>query len=118
MIMGKTVNKEVPMVERVKGVHERCHGKESLESRLSRHPDLRARIEGLLDIIDNAGNDIEKASAAEQRVIEELRKMGNEALQCWAESQERRKAEQFEGSAAGVNKKVKKNSTGTPASEQ
>lgn len=105
------------MVERIKGSDEKRHGsKESLESRLNRHPHLKARIEGLLDIIDNAGDDIEKASAAEQRVIEELRRMGNEALHCWGESQERKKAEQLEHGDTEVIKKVKKNSTGTRAS--
>jgi len=106
------------MVERLKGIDELRQGKESLESRLSRHPDFRERIEGLLDIIDNAGGELEKASAVEQRVIEELRKMGNQALHCWAESQESRKAEQLEGSTTEVKKKAKKNSTGTAASEQ
>jgi hypothetical protein len=104
------------MVERFKGVGQRGHSEEGLESRLNRHPHLRARIEGLLDIIDNAGDDLEKASAAEQRVIEELRKMGNEALQCWAENQERKKREQLEQSDTEVNKKVKKNFSGTRVS--
>jgi hypothetical protein len=104
------------MVERFKGENERGRGKESLESRLNRHPHLRSRIERLLDIIDNAGDDVEKASAAEQRVMEELRKMGNEALHCWAGNQERKKTEQLEQSDTEVTKKVKKNSTGTRAS--
>jgi histidinol dehydrogenase len=106
------------MVKRLKEVGERRHRNEGLESRLNRHPHLRARIEGLLDIIDNAGDDVEKASAAEQRVMEELRKMGNEALHCWAENQEHKKTEQLEQSDTEVNKKVKKNSTGTRASER
>jgi hypothetical protein len=106
------------MVERFKDVEERRACKEDLESRLKRHPHLRARLEGLLDIIENAGDDLEKASAAEQRVMEELRKMGNMALHCWAESQERKKAEELEKSNTEVNKKVKKNSTGTRALEQ
>jgi hypothetical protein len=106
------------MIEGNAGVREGHKGKESLESRLRRHPHLRARLEGLLDIIDNAGDDIEKASAAEQRIMEELRNMGNQALHAWAESQERRKAEPLEHSIPGVKKKGKKNSTGTPASEQ
>jgi hypothetical protein len=92
--------------------------KEDLESRLNRHPHLRARIESLLGIIDNAGDDLEKASAAEQRVIEELRRMGNEALHCWGENQERKKTDQLQQSDTEVNKKVKKNSTGTRASEK
>jgi histidinol dehydrogenase len=105
------------MVERFRDVEERRPCREDLQSRLERHPHLRARLEGLLDIIDNAGDDIEKASAAEQRVMEELRRMGNEALHCWAENQERKKAEKLEQSEAQVNKKAKKNSTGTRASE-
>ena len=106
------------MVKRFRGMDERGYGKEDLESKLNRHPHLRARIEGLLDIIDNAGDDLEKASAAEQRVLEELRKMGSEALHCWAENQERKKAEQLEQSNTEVNKREKKTSTGTRALEK
>jgi len=106
------------MVERFKDVEERRPCREDLESRLKRHPHLRTRLESLLDIIDNAGDDLEKASAAEQRVMEELRRMGNEALHGWAENQERKKAEQLEQSNTEVTKKVKKNSTGIRASER
>jgi hypothetical protein len=49
--------------------------------------------------------------------MEELRRMGNDALHCWAENQERKKAERLEQSEAQVNKKAKKNSTGTRALE-
>jgi hypothetical protein len=106
------------MVKRFMDMDESHPCKADLESRLNRHPHLRARIESLLDIIDNAGDDLEKASAAEQRVIEELRKMGNEALHCWGENQERKKTDHLQQSDTGVNKKGKKNSTGTRASGQ
>jgi len=98
------------MVKCFKEVEVRRPCREDLESRLKRHPHLRARIEGLLDIVDNAGDDLEKASAAEQRVMGELRKMGNEALHCWAENQERKKAEELEKSNTEATKKVKKTS--------
>jgi len=106
------------MVERCGDVEKTGACKEDLESRLNRHPRLKSRVEGLLDIVDNAGDDVEKASVAELRVIEELRRMGNDALHCWAEKQERKKAERLEHSDAGVHKKVKKNSTGTHVSEE
>lgn len=107
------------MVDRFREGDERRHGgKEDLESRLNRRPHLKARLESLLDIIDNAGDDVEKASAAERRVMEELRKMGDEALHCWAENQEHKKNEQLEQSDTKVSKKLKKNSTGTRASEK
>ena len=53
--------------------------------RLNRHPLLRARMESLLEVVEDAAGDCEKADAAERRVIEELRQMGNEALTAWAE---------------------------------
>ncbi len=56
-----------------------------LLERLNRHPLLRARMESLLGVVEDAAGDWGKADAAERRVIEELRRMGNEALTAWAE---------------------------------
>ena len=53
--------------------------------RLNRHPLLRARVESLLAVVEDAAGDGEKADAAERRVIEELRQMGHDALTAWAE---------------------------------
>ena len=57
----------------------------TLIERLDRHPILRCRVESLLRVVEDAEGDCEKADAAERRVIEELRQMGNEALTAWAE---------------------------------
>jgi hypothetical protein len=54
-------------------------------TRLNQHPHLRERLEALLNIVDNVAGDCTKADAAEQFVIEEVRKLGNAALQGWAE---------------------------------
>jgi predicted signal transduction protein with EAL and GGDEF domain len=54
-------------------------------SRLHHHPRLRERMETLLQVVENVAGDCTKADAAEQAVLEELRKLGNEALQGWAE---------------------------------
>ena len=56
-----------------------------LLSRLNRHPVLKARLEALLAVVEEAGEDLVKADAAERRVIEELRQLGNELLTEWAE---------------------------------
>ena len=56
-----------------------------LLDRLNRHPLLRARVERLLAVVEDAAGDWETADAAERRVIEELRRMGNEVLTAWAE---------------------------------
>ena len=42
-------------------------------------------METLLNVVENVAGDCTKADAAEQAVIEEVRKLGNEALQGWAE---------------------------------
>ena len=79
--------------------------------RLNDHPILRARVESLLGVVEDAAGDLEKADAAERRVIEELRQMGNEALTAWAQSGIARcvaqAQEEREGRSGG-----KKNSTG------
>ena len=46
---------------------------------------MRTRVESLLAVVEDAAGDREQADAAERRVIEELRQMGNEALTSWAE---------------------------------
>ena len=56
-----------------------------LLERLNRHPQMRTRVESLLAVVEDAAGDCERADAAERRVIEELRQMGNEALTAWAE---------------------------------
>lgn len=55
-----------------------------LGERLNRHPLLRARVENLLAVVEDAAGDCAQADAAERRVIEELRQMGNDVLTTWA----------------------------------
>lgn len=83
-----------------------------LVRRLREYPELQAKIEAMLAIIENAGGDVEKAAEAERRIIEELRQMGNQVLQSWARRQEEKKEEEY-AAKPGVNGKEKKSSTGT-----
>jgi len=86
--------------------------KQGLEERLTQYPELRAKIDAMLDIMENSGGDVEKAAGAERRIIEEMRQMGNEVLHGWARRQQQKKEEEF-NAKAGVNRKGKKLSTGT-----
>ena len=79
----------------------------SLEERLKEYPELKAKIEAMLAIIENAGGDVEKAAEAERRIIEELRQMGNEVLQGWARRQQEKKETEY-NAKPGVNRKEKK----------
>lgn len=85
----------------------------SLEQRLKAHPELKARIEGLLSVVENAQGDIILANAAEQRVIEEIQQLGQAALQGWANRQQQQQSEAFRASHQEAQKGGKKNSIGT-----
>jgi hypothetical protein len=85
---------------------------EGLEDRLNRQPELKARIEELLSAVENADGDLEKANDAEQRMIEELRKIGQTALQAWATGQNKKQSESFNQEHSQARQAGKKNSTG------
>ena len=84
-----------------------------LGERLKEYPELKAKIEAMLAIIENAGGDVEKAAEAEQRIIDELRQMGNAVLHSWARRQQEKKEGDY-NAKPGVNRKRKKNSPGIP----
>ena len=89
----------------------------SLEERLSAHPQLLSRIEALLNVVENSAGDIEQADLAEQRVIEEVRQIGQQALSSWAEGQHQKQVSLLRKNHPSVRKHLKKNSTGTAALE-
>lgn len=80
---------------------------QTLEERLQAYPELRVRFVEMLAIVENAAGDIVKADEAEERVIAELRQLGQSALQGWAERKQRRLQRESEGQV-GVTRKVKK----------
>ena len=100
------------MPERFSVIEASSLGPQSLEARLQAYPELRAKIETMLHIIENAGGDVEKAAVAEQRVIDAMRELGNDILHSWARRQHQKKEEEFQAKP-GVNRKEKKRSTGT-----
>jgi len=96
------------MVERFSDVEKPfVNQRPSLEERLKEYPELKAKIEAMLAIIENAGGDVEKAAEAERRIIEALRQMGNEVLHGWARRQQQKKEEEY-NAKPGVNRKEKK----------
>ena len=74
------------------------NNKISLENRLKRHPLLHQRIEALIGIVEDSEGDLDKANAAEERVIQELQQMGKEALQGWAKEKELQKTKEYKKS--------------------
>ena len=86
--------------------------RESFEQRLNAHPELRAKFEVLLSVVENAQGDLIRADAAEQRVIEEIRQLGQTALQEWATRQQQQQSEAFSLENPTAHRGGKKNSIG------
>ena len=103
------------MPERFVDIEAPALGSQSLDARLKAYPELRAKIETMLHLIENAGGDVEKAAVAEQRVIDAMRELGHDLLHQWARRQHEKKEAAFIATP-GVNRKEKKRSTGTRGS--
>lgn len=88
--------------------------KEFLE-KLEQYPDLKNRFKEILAISANGGKDlITRADDAEMRVIDQMRQLGKEALQDWANTEAIRIALNTKRQLPNANKHIKKNSGGTP----
>ena len=85
----------------------------SLEARLAGHPELKAKIESLLCVVENAQGELSNAHEAEQQVIEEIQKLGQLALQGWAELENERQSRELMGGESGVHRSRKKPCIGT-----
>ncbi|NCA70662.1 MAG: hypothetical protein EOM91_11260 [Sphingobacteriia bacterium] len=81
---------------------------------LNRHPGLKSRVQALADIVEDSDRDLARADEAERRVIEEVRRLGQEVLQGWAEGQIARVGEQA-AAAPEVRRAGKKTMRANPA---
>ena len=86
------------------GNDNRADGLE-LAKRLNAHPILKARMVGLLNLVENV-KEVALADEAERRVVESLRSMGNELLTDWAQARAAQMDQ--EEQAAGVANMPKK----------
>jgi len=92
-------------------------GRRNLLERLEKHPELKERFEMILDIVENASGDVEKADEAERRAIEAVRQLGNEIAQGWAQRQHQKKEDECDQKVE-LSRKEKKRSTGSPSLEK
>src|SRR6266576_5861650 len=85
---------------------------EDMVRRLNEQPELRERVTALLLAVQDEGGDLKRADDAEQRLTQELRRMGQEAMQAWAQQQV--KSTERELRAGGrAHREGKKNSRAT-----
>ena len=60
---------------------------QTLVAKLDKHPWIKDRIASMLEVVENAQGDMKRADDAEARMIEEVCRLGQQALQAWAEHQ-------------------------------
>ena len=58
---------------------------EALLAALRAHPALRKRVSSIVLAVEGGDGELKEADAAEERMVEETRLLGREALRSWAE---------------------------------
>lgn len=82
-----------------------------LATRLAQYPELRARFAEILSVIENEQGKTFTADEAEERAFEQVRRLGQEILQSWAERKHDHLVEVYDG-RRDTRRKGKKNSGG------
>lgn len=82
---------------------------------LRAHPEIRSRFASIAGAVEDSAGDLKEADAAEERLFEEMRLLGREALQGWAEKQVVR-TEQAIRRQPRMHRQAEKKSAGTPSS--
>ena len=75
------------------------------------HPRFRDRLASIVGAVGNLDGDLGEADAAEERLVEEMRLLGREALQGWADERVDATERNVRGQA-GMHRQGKKNSAG------
>jgi predicted glutamine amidotransferase len=83
-----------------------------LLSKINSHPSIRKRVEEILNIAENTSGELITARQAEEKAIEEIRKLGQEVLTEWAKSQHLKAIEVAKTENAKAKDYVKKNYIG------
>lgn len=86
--------------------------------KLREHPELKERFEQLIAIVENTKGDVVRADDAEYAVIEQMRKLGQNVLQSWANKQSKKMVERVHEQKPAMRKHVKKNCSGIQPTEK
>ena len=84
---------------------------EALLTFLQFHPSFRDRLASIVGAVGNLDGKLGEADAAEERLVEEMRLLGREALQGWADERVEATERDVRGQA-GMHRQGKKNSAG------
>ena len=80
----------------------------NLLNKINSHPSIRKRVEEILNIAGNTSGELITAREAEEKAIEEIRKLGQEVLREWARSQHDKVMQKAKAENPNVKEQVKK----------
>jgi hypothetical protein len=88
-----------------------------LARKLEKYPHIRARLEALFNIAENTSGEFDVADDAEAQLVVDIRKMGHEMLQTWANNQVVKKTDDTRKRKEATSQ-TKKNYAGTQRLEK
>jgi len=88
--------------------HELNPAEEQFMARLRQHPALLARFQSILELTRNTDGPLKTADEVEERLILELRQLGNSSMNQWATQAEQRVSDELKAQDATVRSRKKK----------
>ena len=85
---------------------------EDFFEKLKNHPRLKKRFNEILGVAENTSGELITADQAEEKAIEEVRKLGQEVMQEWAIGQHEKAIQNAKKDHPTIKKHIKKNSIG------
>ena len=90
------------------GLHDLHPSEVRLLEQLRHHPQMMERVQSLLDITRHTEGPLKTADEVEERLILELRQLGNTSMNQWATQAEERVSAELKGQDATVRSRKKK----------
>ena len=81
---------------------------EQFMAQLREHPELLARFQSILELTRNTDGPLKTADEVEERLILELRQLGNSSMNQWATQAEQRVSDELKAEDATVRSRKKK----------
>lgn len=79
-----------------------------LIEQLRQHPEIRDRVQSILELAENAEGPLKTADEVEELLIQEVRKLGNATLQEWAARAEERVCTEVKAKDPTIRSRKKK----------
>ena len=96
------------MKKKKTGCNEFSQAEVQLLEQLRQQPEIRERVQSILDITGNANGPLKTADEVEELLIQELRRLGNTSMNQWATGAEERVSQELKRQDSTVRSRKKK----------